>query len=66
LNVHKLTVFQYHAYRNRVKNAKADERAAVQKKEMDLIEKEGIKAERLAELGGGQGGMEGVPRGKLE
>jgi methylsterol monooxygenase len=38
----------------------------VQKKEMDMIEKEGLKAERLAELGGGKGGMEGVPRGKLE
>jgi len=57
---------KYHAYRARVASAKAEDRDAVQKKEMDMIEKEGIKAERLAGLGGGKGGMEGVPRGKLE
>ncbi|ORY23203.1 hypothetical protein BCR39DRAFT_549764 [Naematelia encephala] len=57
---------KYHAFRNRVKNASAKDKAAVEKREIDRIEAEGIRAERLAAAGGGQGGMEGVKRGKLE
>jgi hypothetical protein len=59
-------VVQYHAYKDRVAAAKPKDRAAVEKRELEEVEKEGIRAERLAELGGGRGGMEGVKRGKLE
>lgn len=57
---------KYHAYRARVAAAKPKDRAAVQKKELEEVEREGLRAERLAEMGGGQGGMEGVPWGKLD
>lgn len=57
---------KYHAYKARVAAAKPQNRAAVEKAELEEVEKEGIKAEKLAELGGGKGGMEGVPAGKLE
>jgi len=46
--------------------AKPKERAAVGKSELEEVEREGLRAERIAEMGGGQGGMEGVKRGKLE
>jgi methylsterol monooxygenase len=46
--------------------AKPKDRKAVEKSELEEVEAEGLRAERLAELGGGRGGMEGVPRGKLE
>ncbi|KAI9635254.1 uncharacterized protein MKK02DRAFT_24942 [Dioszegia hungarica] len=57
---------KYHAYKARVAAASDKDRKAVQKKEIAEVEKEGLRAERIAEMGGGQGGMEGVPRGKLE
>jgi len=57
---------KYRAYKKRVAAAKPEERNALEKKELEEVEKEGLKAERLAELGGGKGGMEGVPKGKLE
>lgn len=42
------------------------DRKAVEARELAAVEKEGLRAERIAEMGGGKGGMEGVPRGKLE
>ena len=57
---------KYHAYKARVAAAKPQNRAAVERAELEEVEKEGLKAEKLAELGGGKGGMEGVPAGKLE
>jgi methylsterol monooxygenase len=57
---------QYQAYKARVAAAKPSQREAIEKEELAEVEKEGLKAERLAELGGGKGGMEGVPKGKLE
>ena len=57
---------KYHAYRARVAAAKPSQRNGVIAQEMDAIEKEGIRAERLAAAGEGRGGMEGVPKGKLE
>lgn len=57
---------KYRAYKKRVAAAKPEERSALEKKGLEEVEKEGLKAERLAELGGGKGGMEGVPKGKLE
>jgi len=57
---------KYKAYKARVAAAKPSQREAIEKAELAEVEKEGIKAERLAELGAGKGGMEGVPKGKLE
>jgi hypothetical protein len=37
---------QYHAYRAKVRNAKASERARVEKEELEKAEREGLIAER--------------------
>lgn len=57
---------KYRAYKKRVAAARPEERDALEKKELAAVEREGLKAERLAERGAGKGGMEGVPKGKLE
>lgn len=57
---------KYKAYKARVAKANAADRAAVEKRELEEVEKEGLRAERIAERGWGKGGMEGVPKGKLE
>ncbi|GHJ90467.1 hypothetical protein NliqN6_6869 [Naganishia liquefaciens] len=57
---------KYRAYKKRVAAARPEERVALEKKELEKVEREGLKAERLAERGAGKGGMEGVPKGKLE
>lgn len=57
---------KYHAFKARVAAAKPKERDEVAQKELEEVEREGLRAERLAAAGGGQGGMEGVKRGKLE
>ena len=57
---------KYHAYKARIAAAKPENRDAVEKREKEITEAEGLKAERLAAAGWGKGGMEGVPRGKLE
>lgn len=57
---------KYRAYKKRVAAARPEERDALEKRELERVEREGLKAERLAERGAGKGGMEGVPKGKLE
>lgn len=57
---------KYHAYKSRVRAAKPAERKQVEQRELEEVEKEGLRAERLAGYGLGEGGMEGVPKGKLE
>lgn len=57
---------KYHAYKARVAAAAAEDRAATAARELDQVEKEGLRAERIAAMGWGKGGMEGVPKGKLE
>lgn len=56
---------KYDAYKKRVAAAKPAERAALEKKELEEVEKEGLIAERLAERGYGKS-MMGVPKGKME
>lgn len=46
---------QYHAYKARVAAASAKERAAVEKNEMERLEKEGILEERAAASHGKRG-----------
>jgi len=57
---------KYNAYKARIAAAKPENRDAVEKREKEVTEAEGLRAERLAAAGGGRGGMEGVPKGKLE
>ncbi|KAK8865966.1 hypothetical protein IAR55_001115 [Kwoniella newhampshirensis] len=60
------TDVKYHAYKDRVAAAKKSERAAVEKRLFEEVEKEGIKAERIAGMGGGKAGQEGHSKGKIE